>query len=65
MESTIKWQTGKPKEEGLYIVTTLGGNVCIDEYYNKCGWVRIKEVCIVAWCKLSDIEPYKDKEEQQ
>lgn len=23
MESTIKWQTGKPKEEGYYLVTFI------------------------------------------
>ena len=62
MESTIKWQTGMPSEAGTYIVTKKDWSVkvtnfrqygAVDEYYFS--------DCIIAWCKLSDIEPYKDE----
>lgn len=65
MESTIKWQTGKPKEFSLYIVTLNDGSVATDEWYKFSDvddwhyfWNKVK-----AWCKLSDIKPYKAKEE--
>ena len=62
--SVIKWQTGNPKEGGYYLITTTNGRIDTDhwriflniscwEYYNKFG--------VVAWCKLSDIEPYKEE----
>lgn len=70
MESIIKWQKGKPKEEGYYLITTIFGQVTFDYWMNKyiengsyyyewrlhCG---PKEVC--AWCKLSDINPYNEE----
>jgi hypothetical protein len=71
MKSIINWQTGKPKAEGDYLVTTLFGHVTFDNWmkkYNEGGsyydWNlhnRYKEVR--AWCKLSDIKPYKEKKE--
>ena len=70
MESVIKWQTGKPKEEGSYLVTTIFGHVTFDNWMSKyieggsyCEWSLYngyKEVR--AWCKLSDIKPYKEEE---
>lgn len=80
MESTIKWQTGKPKEEGYYLVTFIQirtvhkikrkkgkdvvryieveETIVLPDYFNpKYGWEELNEV--IAWCKLSDIEPYK------
>ena len=61
MESTIKWQTGEPKEFGLYLVTLNDGSIATDEWYNFSDvddwhyfWNEVK-----AWCKLSDIQPYK------
>lgn len=61
--SVVKWQTGYPTEGGYYLITTTNGRIDTDhwlifanigcwEYYNKFG--------VVAWCKLSDIEPYKE-----
>jgi phage gpG-like protein len=64
MESKIKWQTGKPKEEGKYLVSAKNGNVLIDVYSKtlKYGnhWVLVGDDNVVAWCSLSDIEPYKE-----
>jgi hypothetical protein len=64
MESKIKWQTGKPKEEGKYLVSTKNGNVLMDVYIKnlKYGnhWVLVGDDNVVAWCSLSDIEPYKE-----
>lgn len=66
MESTIKWHTGEPKENGEYLVTLEDGSVCRDEWRElyceddiKC-WVY-NEGEVAAWCKLSDIEPYKEE----
>ena len=69
MESVIKWQTGKPRKEGSYLVTTIFGHVTSDNWmkkYNEGGsyydwslYNGYKEVR--AWCKLSDIEPYKEE----
>ena len=61
MESTIKWQTGEPKEFGLYLVTLNDGSIATEEWYKFSDvddwhyfWNEVK-----AWCKLSDIQPYK------
>lgn len=65
MESKIKWQTGEPYESGSYLVTMKDDTVSIRDWYNSytgCKyWVwSIEDNPIVAWCKLSDIEPYKE-----
>ena len=67
MESTIKWQTGDPKHDGLYIVTIFDFvqkiNIC--SILERVGYKWINESLevrkdnIKAWCKLSDIKPYK------
>ena len=62
MESVIKWQTGEPKENGFYLVSTSKGFVC-QGYYNvlmNCWGESLNDIA-VAWCKLSDIEPYKEE----
>ena len=66
--SVVEWQTDEPKENGLYLVTTYYGKVKVDEfcYYSASGkeyGTFIKYADPVAWCKLSDIKPYKEKEE--
>lgn len=63
MESVIKWQTGFPGIEGEYLVTEDNGNVDTDcwvvlEHYSY--WVGHRDDKVVAWCKVSDIEPYKE-----
>lgn len=62
-ESVIKWQTGDPKSVGFYLVSTAKNevvinHVTIDENDNFV-WFSGKDE-ILAWCKLSDIEPYKE-----
>lgn len=59
--SEVRWQTGEPKETGTYIVTTIEGFVGFS-YYESNHFID-KEYfrrCITAWCKLSDIKPYKE-----
>lgn len=66
MESVIKWQTGEPTEEREYLVSLEDGSVCRDEWRKlyfgdeKQCWVY-NEGEVTAWCKLSDIEPYKEE----
>lgn len=64
MESKIKWQTGEPYESGRYLVTMKDGTVSVLEWYNSytgCKYWDCKtESEVIAWCKLSDIEPYKE-----
>ena len=64
MESVIKWQTGEPNEGGAYLITTYNGKVLTDYwrvYPNHCGWDYRNKFDVKAWCKLSDIEPYKEE----
>lgn len=57
MKSVIKWQIGTPKENGWYLITTVDNRVtiCVFTTYNE--WY-LEDV--IAWCSLSDIEPYKE-----
>lgn len=64
MESTIKWQIGDPKEGGSYLITTLNGKVCYDYWRvfpNSSYWEYRSKFDVAAWCKLSDIKPYKEE----
>ena len=60
--SIINWQIEEPKEAGYFIVTDSEGKVKIAAYspFLK-GWYFQKQRIynIVAWCSLSNIEPYK------
>lgn len=58
MESVIKWQTGIPKEVKRYIVTINDGRVTCS-YWTGISWSDWNK-SIIAWCPLSDIEPYKE-----
>lgn len=68
-ESVIKWQTGQPKEEGEYLVTLFNGEITFNEYCcitnsdeeEEFFWSNWDDDSIIAWCKLSDIKPYKDE----
>lgn len=67
--SIVKWQTGEPKERGEYLVTLLSGKVKVAEFYKYkvadkeyWGCIPYGIVGVKAWCKLSDIEPYKEEE---
>ena len=62
-ESTIRWKTGIPKEKGGYLITDKDG--CLRAlYYHPKEIVDVEffERVVIAWCKLSDIEPYKEEE---
>lgn len=65
MESVIKWQTGETKEEGEYIVQLKYYNRLTisswERFSNGWNWTVFSKSEIIAWCKLSDIEPYKDE----
>lgn len=61
MESIIKWQTGEPKESGMYIVITKDGLMRTSQLmveHGKKTWAFGLKV--TAWCKLSDIKTYKE-----
>ena len=61
MESKIKWQKGKPKENGEYLITTNIGTVLIARWNGTSQLIgrMTLDIEYKAWCKLSDIEPYK------
>lgn len=60
MESIIKWQTGVPKETGKYLITLNSGRITIDTWYSSMkNWKIYGKQEILAWCSLSEIEPYK------
>ena len=63
MESVIKWRTGEPKEGNCIVTYTYRKRkyiacACWDgelwDYYDN------GECRIIAWCPLSEIEPYKE-----
>lgn len=68
-KSLINWQTGEARLDGLYIVTYFDfvQKVDICRILEKVGYrwmngsVEIRECNIKAWCKLSDIIPYKEE----
>lgn len=57
MESVIKWQTGTPTKNGKYLVFVYG-EIDITYWDSRFQWA--KYLSVIAWCKLSDIEPYKE-----
>ena len=71
-ESIIKWHTGKPTETGWYVVTVKNeyGELYTDtDFYVinvgfKNYWFAFDDSSkeeIIAWCPLSEIEPYKEE----
>lgn len=60
MENVIKWQKGTPDTYGRYIITTKWKEVTVDYYDKDLGWFKYFDKDIVAWCSLTDIEPYKE-----
>lgn len=57
MESVIKWRTGKPNKSGWYIVSTRDNKVTYDVFSESHPWFMED---VIAWCPLSEIEPYKE-----
>lgn len=66
MESTIKWKTGVPEETDNYIITANDGTVM---YFRFCCKeivdIEFFERFVLGWCKLSDIEPYKEVQNEE
>jgi len=71
METIIKWQTGTPKHDGYYIVTTLLSDGCPFvtsmfragyHWYTPDGKRVPDPGLVVAWFRMSDIQPYRGKE---
>lgn len=60
MESVIKWQTGEPKRAGAYLLTLKDGSVAIEKHFPRVDREFFNEY-VVAWCHISDIEPYKEE----
>jgi hypothetical protein len=68
MESVIKWKTGKPVGSEKFIITykylecsTAYVTTAIrvrDTWYDT-NFDRLR-VDVIAWCPLSEIEPYKE-----
>lgn len=62
MESTIKWKTGMPTEMGRYIITKIDGKILTFNFHPKEELdLEYFDRVVAAWCKLSDIEPYKEE----
>ena len=61
--SVVDWQTGDPKESGSYLVTTED-EIVTPDYFSclEMEWNHWPGE-VVAWYKLKDIKPYKEKEE--
>lgn len=60
MTSKINWQTGMPIKKGRYILSIKGGKIDMDNWsiYTK-KWYNYNNTYVLAWCRLSNIEPYK------
>lgn len=61
----IKWQTVEPPTNGVFLVVYKG---CVCAFERKRDfWMFhgkiISDKDTTAWCKLSDIKPYQNKEE--
>ena len=64
MKSIINWQTGEPKSHGRYLIQTKDDGLQIAFWSSYVqSWSLYNNSEIIAWCKLSDIEPYKEEEE--
>lgn len=62
--SVVEWQTGEPKTVGRYLVQTKDNGLQISIWSNFTkSWSLYGKFEIIAWCKLSNIKPYKEKEE--
>lgn len=61
MESVIKWQTGEINEAGYYLVTCIDGFVYV-LWFCKGSKLSDSFENVIAWCPLSKIEPYKEKD---
>ena len=68
-ESVIKWQTGEPTKEGLYLVQlkklhwqwkkSIASLFDVDTWHGS-FWEYYDKEEVVAWCLLNSVEPYKE-----
>lgn len=63
--SIIEWRIGIPTEEGCYLVTTSDNQIKVDRWSTIFQqWDTFDHedinISIIAWCPLSEIEPYKE-----
>lgn len=68
MESKIKWQTGEPKHDGVYIVTSFDSlqkiNIC--RVLERVGYkwmnrgLEVRDYNIKAWYPINEIKPYRE-----
>ena len=61
MESVIKWQIGEPKEDCNCITTIDTGDIVMVSFSIHYKWYHYTDR-VIAWCPLSEIEPYKEKD---
>lgn len=59
MESVIKWRTGEINDAGYYLATDRDGYVYV-LWYRKGSRLSNSLKNVIAWCPLSEIEPYKE-----
>lgn len=62
--STIRWQTGIPKEFGKYLITTKCNEVEVDMWFGVPDndgdhWERHYDEDVIAWCLIENIESFK------
>ena len=60
MKQSINWQTGVPTKEGTYLLTMKDGNTAVKSFFLKVDR-EFFEDSVVAWCHITDIEPYKEE----
>ena len=59
-ESVIKWKTGVPTKDGKYLVTLDDDSIaCVDFNLDCDGDEEFFNICVLAWCKMDEIKPYK------
>lgn len=61
-EMLLKWRTGRPKEEGFYMVTVEsdGFRFVSKDYFDGKTWDNFSDKTIKAWIRRSEITPFRD-----
>ena len=58
--SVINWETGVPTKDGKYLATLDDDSiVCVDFNLDCDGDEEFFKICVLAWCKMDEIKPYK------
>jgi hypothetical protein len=62
--SIIHWKIEEPKENGMYLITTIEGKIAISTFIKGNTYdEQFFNANVTAWCKLNDISPYKEGKE--